>query len=152
MSPHHKNLQIYRPTKEKPPTLFSFALHLQWGNQWDSVKTFDWEVLLTQGQYVWTAFCKIYSGTPHLTIFCAPKYTPKYAYLAIFSILAILRVPLPVIQYTMILKVSRRRTLRCYPHVNNILMSLLCLVLLCQNIWLSSSKKCKYLDLEGGYR
>ena len=33
VSPHHKNLQIYRPIKEKPPTLFSFALHLQWGNQ-----------------------------------------------------------------------------------------------------------------------
>ena len=33
---------------------------------------------------VWTAFCKIFSGTPHLTIFCAPKYTKyaKYAFLA----------------------------------------------------------------------
>ena len=37
--------------------------------KWDLVITFDWGVLLTQGQRVWTAFCKIFSGTPHLTIF-----------------------------------------------------------------------------------
>ena len=30
---HHKSFQIYSPINEKPPTLFSFALHLQWGNQ-----------------------------------------------------------------------------------------------------------------------
>ena len=28
---------------------------------------------------VWTAFCKNFSGTPHLTIFGAPKYVTKYA-------------------------------------------------------------------------
>ena len=41
-------------------------------------KTFDWGVLLTQGQCVWTVFCKIYSGTPHLTILGMLKYVPKY--------------------------------------------------------------------------
>ena len=30
-----------------------------------SVITFDWRVLLTQKQHVWTTFCKIFSGTPH---------------------------------------------------------------------------------------
>ena len=45
----------------------------------DLVITFDWGVLLTQGQRVWTAFCKILSGTPHLTIFGALKYAPKYS-------------------------------------------------------------------------
>ena len=35
---------------------------------------------------IWTAFCKIFSGTPHLTIFGAPKYAPKYAYLAYLAI------------------------------------------------------------------
>ena len=42
------------------------------------VITFDWEVLLTEDQCIWTAFCKIYSGKPHLTIFGALKYAPKY--------------------------------------------------------------------------
>ena len=36
--------------------------------------TFDWRVLLTKEQRVWTTFCKIFSGTPHLTVFGAPKY------------------------------------------------------------------------------
>ena len=35
-------------------------------------------VLLTKDQRVWTAFCKIFSGTPHLTIFGTLKYVPKY--------------------------------------------------------------------------
>ena len=33
-----------------------------------------------------TAFCKIFSGTPHLTIFSAPKYAPQISCLAIFGI------------------------------------------------------------------
>ena len=33
-------------------------------------------ILTTHG--VWTAFCKIFSGTPHLTIFGALNYEPKY--------------------------------------------------------------------------
>ena len=36
-----------------------------------------------------SAFCKIFSGTPHLTIFGAPKYAPKmhiWPYLAILGI------------------------------------------------------------------
>ena len=48
------------------------------GQKIDLVIIFDWRVLLTyKDQHVWTAFCKIFSGTPHLTIFGAPKYT-KY--------------------------------------------------------------------------
>ena len=47
--------------------------------KWDLVATSDRGVLLTQGQSAWTAFCKIFSETPHLTIFGAPKYVPKYA-------------------------------------------------------------------------
>ena len=35
---------------------------------------FDWGVLLTQGQHVWAAFCMIFSGVPHSTIFGLPKY------------------------------------------------------------------------------
>ena len=31
-------------------------------------------VLLTQGQHVWAAFCMIFSGVQHSTIFCLPKY------------------------------------------------------------------------------
>ena len=31
---------------------------------WDLVITFDWWVLLTQGQCVWIAFCKIFRDTP----------------------------------------------------------------------------------------
>ena len=46
--------------------------------KWDLVIT-DWEVLLTQGQRVWTTFCKIFSEMPHLTIFSTLKYAPKYA-------------------------------------------------------------------------
>ena len=38
------------------------------------VITFDWRVLLTLDQRIWTAFCKILSGTPHLTILGAPIY------------------------------------------------------------------------------
>ena len=41
------------------------------GQQIDLVVTFDWAVLSTQGQRVWT--CKILSGIPHLTIFGAPN-------------------------------------------------------------------------------
>ena len=37
----------------------------------------NWGALLTQDKCVLTAFCKIFSGTPHLTIFGAPKYAPK---------------------------------------------------------------------------
>ena len=40
-------------------------------------------------QRVSTAFCKIFSGTPHLTLFGAPKYAPKYAYLAYLAIFGI---------------------------------------------------------------
>ena len=29
-------------------------------------------------QHVWPTFCKIFSGIPHLTIFVALKYAPKY--------------------------------------------------------------------------
>ena len=43
------------------------------GKKWHLVITFDRGVL-TNGQRFWTAFCKIFSGTPHLTIFGAPKY------------------------------------------------------------------------------
>ena len=32
------------------------------GQKWDLVITFDSGVLLTQGQHIWTAFCKIFSG------------------------------------------------------------------------------------------
>ena len=42
------------------------------------VTTFDWEVQLTQGQHVGTAFCKTFSGIPPLTIFDALKYALKY--------------------------------------------------------------------------
>ena len=42
--------------------------------KFDLVITFDWGVVLTQGQRVWTAFCKIFSGIPHSPIFSAPKY------------------------------------------------------------------------------
>ena len=37
----------------------------------------------------WTAFCKIFSEIPHLTIFGALKYAPKYAYLAYLAIFGI---------------------------------------------------------------
>ena len=57
------------------------CLRLNW-EKWDLIVTFDWGVLLTQGQCVWTAFCKIFSGTPHLNIFCTPKYAPQISYLA----------------------------------------------------------------------
>ena len=36
--------------------------------KFDLVITFDWGVVLIQGQRVWTAFCKIFSGIPHLTL------------------------------------------------------------------------------------
>ena len=39
-------------------------------------------VLLTQGQCVWTAFCMIFSGIPHWTIFGLPKYACLTSYLA----------------------------------------------------------------------
>ena len=42
-----------------------------------------------QGQRVWTAFCKIFPGTPYLTIFGALKYAPQIPYLAIFGIFEI---------------------------------------------------------------
>ena len=35
--------------------------------KFDLVITFDWRVLLTWDQHVWTAFCTIFSGTPHFT-------------------------------------------------------------------------------------
>ena len=41
--------------------------------------------LSTQGQRVWTAFRKIFSGTPHLTIFVVSKYAPQIPYLAVFG-------------------------------------------------------------------
>ena len=53
--------------------------------KFDLVITFDWGVLLTQGQRVWTAFCKIFSGIPHLTIFGSPKYARQMPYLAIIG-------------------------------------------------------------------
>ena len=40
------------------------------GQKFDLVITFDWRVLLTLGQRVGSAFCKIFSRTPNLTIFC----------------------------------------------------------------------------------
>ena len=49
------------------------------GQKFNLVVTFDRAVLLTQGQRVWTAFCKIFPGTPHLTIFGALIYAAKYA-------------------------------------------------------------------------
>ena len=53
------------------------------GQKIDLVIIFDWRVLLTyKDQHVWTAFCKIFSGTPHLTIYGASEYASKYAYLA----------------------------------------------------------------------
>ena len=42
--------------------------------KFDLVITFDWGVVSTQGQCVWTAFCKIFSGIPHSPISDAPKY------------------------------------------------------------------------------
>ena len=42
--------------------------------------------LLTQGQRGWTAFCKIFSGIPHLTIFGALKYPPVILYLAYLAV------------------------------------------------------------------
>ena len=42
--------------------------------KFDLVITFDWGVVLTQGQRVWTAFCKIFAGIPHSPISGAPKY------------------------------------------------------------------------------
>ena len=53
--------------------------------KFDLVITFDWGVLLTQGQRVWTAFCKIFSGIPHLTIFSTLKYAAQILYLAVFA-------------------------------------------------------------------
>ena len=53
--------------------------------KFDLVITFDWGVVLTQGQRVWTAFCKIFSGIPHLTIFGSPKYAGQIPYLAVFG-------------------------------------------------------------------
>ena len=50
--------------------------------KFDLVITFDWGVLLTQGQRVLTAFCKIFSGIPHLTIFGTPKCVPQILCLA----------------------------------------------------------------------
>ena len=47
--------------------------------KFDLVITFDWRVLLTLDQRVWTAFCKIFSGICHLIISGAPKCSPKYA-------------------------------------------------------------------------
>ena len=38
---------------------------------------FKFNLLIWLYQCVWTAFCKIFSGTLHLTIFGAPKYAPK---------------------------------------------------------------------------
>ena len=37
-------------------------------------------VLLTRDQRVWTAFCKIFSELPYLTIFGMLKYAPKYVF------------------------------------------------------------------------
>ena len=37
---------------------------------------------------IWTVFCKIFSGTPHLTIFGSLKYVPKYAEYAKYAFLA----------------------------------------------------------------
>ena len=44
--------------------------------KFDLVITFDWGFYShkSQGQRVWTAFCKIFSGIPHSPIFSAPKY------------------------------------------------------------------------------
>ena len=55
------------------------------GERRDLVITFDLRVLSTKDQRVWTAFCKIFSRTPHLTIFGAPKYAPWYAYLTFIA-------------------------------------------------------------------
>ena len=38
----------------------------------------DSRFLLTQGQHIWSAFCKIFLGIPHLTIFGDLKEAPKY--------------------------------------------------------------------------
>ena len=46
-------------------------------------------VLLTQGQHVWAAFCMIFSGVPHSTIFGLPKYARQIlclSYLAVFDV------------------------------------------------------------------
>ena len=75
-----QKFQTYGPINKKPPHLL--VLHYYYNGEisqkWDLVITFDWGVLMTRGQCVWTAFCKIFSGTPHLTILRAPKYAPKY--------------------------------------------------------------------------
>ena len=41
---------------------------------------------MTQGQRGWTAFCKTFSGIPHLTIFGALKYPPVILYLAYLAV------------------------------------------------------------------
>ena len=48
--------------------------------------TFDWGVLLPQGQQGWAAFCMIFSRIPHSTIFSSPKYVRKMLYLAYLAI------------------------------------------------------------------
>ena len=50
----------------------------------DVAQKFD-SVPLNQSQRVWAAFCKIFLGIPHLTIFGSPKYAQKIQYLAIFG-------------------------------------------------------------------
>ena len=77
---HHKKFQIFRPINKNRQHFFvsHYNYNGDISQKWDLVLDFDWGwgVLLKQGQCVWTAFCEIFSGTPCLTIFSVPKYTP----------------------------------------------------------------------------
>ena len=82
--PPQDNFQHYRPMDDIPPPISKFTLYF--GRKWDLVITFDWGVLLTQGQRVWPIFCKIFPGTPNSTIFVVPKNAPQIPYLAYLAI------------------------------------------------------------------
>ena len=65
------------------PALWSpFQMRWAYQEKWDLFITFDWAVLLTKIQPIWTQFCTIFSGIPHSTILGGPKYVRQSLYLA----------------------------------------------------------------------
>ena len=84
---HQKNFQHYRPINDIVQAIL--VLHCNYngeiGQKLDLVITFDRRALLTEEQRLWAAFCKIFSGTRHLTRFGALKYVPKYDQICIFG-------------------------------------------------------------------
>ena len=75
------------PSLNKATTLKFYLVTMgRLGQKWDLVVTSDWGVLLTHGQRVWTAFCKIFPGTPYLTTLIEPKHVLQIPYLAMFGI------------------------------------------------------------------